>query len=223
MTSQAAHPTLILASSSPRRRDLLTRLGVTFEALAGDVNEEARPGEEPEALARRLSQAKAVAVAARRPEALILASDTVVACDGELLGKPLDAEDAVRMLRVLRNTQHLVMTAVTGLDPRQGREITLVSTTTVWMRSYTDDELAAYVASGDPLDKAGAYAIQHPVFDPVARLAGCYSGVMGFPLGHVVHVLTALGVTVPGSVPLACQGWRGVCCQALTLETDANC
>lgn len=214
MTSQAAHPTLVLASSSPRRRDLLTRLGVMFEALAADVNEEAYAGEEPEPLARRLSQAKAWAVAQRRPNASILASDTVVARQGELLGKPLDAQDAVRMLRTLRNTDHLVITAVTGLDPAQGREITLVSTSTVWMRNYGDDELAAYVASGDPLDKAGAYAIQHPTFAPVARLDGCYSGVMGFPLGHVARVLDALGVAVPGAVPLACQGWRGACCQA---------
>ena len=213
MTSQAAHPSLVLASSSPRRRDLLTRLGVVFEALAADVNEDAYAGEEPEALARRLSQAKAWAVAQRRPSALILASDTVVARQGELLGKPLDAHDAARMLRILRNTDHLVITAVTGLDAGRGREITLVSTSTVWMRNYDDNELTAYIASGDPLDKAGAYAIQHPVFDPVAHLDGCYSGVMGFPLGHVVQVLTALGITVPGSVPLACQGWRGVCCQ----------
>ena len=216
MISHAAHPTLVLASSSPRRRDLLTRLGVKFEALAADVNEEAYPGEEPEALARRLSQAKARALAAWRPHALILASDTVVARHGDLFGKPLDAQDAARMLRTLRNTDHLVITAVTGLVPAQGREITLVSTSTVWMRNYNDDELAAYVASGDPLDKAGAYAIQHPTFAPVARLDGCYSGVMGFPLGHVLQVLTALDVAVPGSVPLACQGWRGVCCQALT-------
>ena len=215
MTSQAAHPSLVLASSSPRRRDLLTRLGVVFEALAADVNEDAYAGEEPEALARRLSQAKAWAVAQRRPGALILASDTVVARQGELLGKPLDAQDAARMLRILRNTDHLVITAVTGLDAARGREITLVSTSTVWMRNYDDNELTAYIASGDPLDKAGAYAIQHPVFDPVAHLDGCYSGVMGFPLGHVAQVLDALGVAVPGSVPLACQGWRGVCCQAL--------
>jgi septum formation protein len=214
MISQPAHPTLILASSSPRRRDLLTRLGVTFEALASDVNEEARPGEAPEALARRLSQAKAWTVAARRPDALILASDTVVAHDGELLGKPTDAQDAVRMLRVLRNTHHFVITAVTGLAPAQDCEITLVSTSTVWMRAYDEDEIRAYVTSGDPLDKAGAYAIQHPTFAPVARLDGCYSGVMGFPLGHVVQVLTALGVEVSGKALQACQGWRGLCCQS---------
>ena len=214
MTSQAAHPILVLASSSPRRRDLLARLGVIFEAFAADVNEEACAGEEPEALARRLSQAKARALADRRPGALILASDTVVARHGELLGKPLDAADATRMLRTLRHTDHLVITAVTGLDAAQGRELTLVSMSTVWMRNYTDDELAAYIASGDPQDKAGAYAIQHPTFAPVARLDGCYSGVMGFPLGHVVEILTALGVAVPGSAATACQGWRGVCCQS---------
>lgn len=214
MTSQATHPPLILASSSPRRRQLLTRLGVTFEALAGDVNEDPYPGEEPEALARRLSQAKAWAVAARRPDALILASDTVVARDGELLGKPLDAQDARRMLRALRDTAHLVITAVTGLAPARGDLITLVSASTVWMRAYDDDEIAAYIASGDPLDKAGAYAIQHPIFAPVARLDGCYSGVMGFPLGHVVQLLTALGVKAPGAASQACQGWQGFCCQA---------
>lgn len=212
MTSHAAQPILVLASSSPRRRELLARLGVTFEAWAADVNEDARPGEEPEALARRLSQAKAWTLAARFPQALILASDTVVAQRGVLLGKPADAADAVRMLTILRDADHQVITAVTGLDPATPREITLVSASTVWMRHYSEDELAAYVASGDPLDKAGAYAIQHPIFAPVARLEGCYSGVMGFPLGHVARVLTALGVPAPGAVPLACQGWRGVCC-----------
>ncbi|WP_423223150.1 Maf family protein, partial [Candidatus Amarolinea aalborgensis] len=140
MTSQPIHSTLVLASSSPRRRDLLTRLGLMFEAVAADVNEEAYAGEEPEPLARRLSRAKAWAVAQRRPNALILASDTVVARQGELLGKPLDAQDAARMLRLLRNTDHVVITAVTGLDPTQGREITLVSTSTVWMRAYGEDE-----------------------------------------------------------------------------------
>lgn len=212
MTSHAAQPTLILASSSPRRRELLARLGVTFQVWAADINEDARPGEEPEALAQRLSQAKARAVAARFAQALILASDTVVAQRGVLLGKPADAADAIRMLAILRDAEHQVITAVTGLDSATLREITLVSTSTVWMRRYSDEELAAYVAGGDPLDKAGAYAIQHPVFAPAARLEGCYSGVMGFPLGHVAQVLTALGVPVHGSVSLACQGWRGVCC-----------
>ncbi len=182
--------------------------------MAADVDETPLPGEAPLALARRLSQLKAQTVAAQRPDALILASDTVVAYQNEILGKPLDDDDARRMLRLLCGRDHLVVTAVTGLDSGRPFALTLVNVSVVWMRAYAEAEIEAYVASGDPHDKAGAYAIQHPVFRPAARLDGCFSGVMGFPLGEVVQVLTALGVPPPGQAAQACDGWRGGCCQA---------
>lgn len=212
MTSTPATPHLVLASGSPRRRELLARLGVPFVIVTADVAEDPQPDETPAAMAQRLSQDKARAVAARCPGALVLACDTVVALGDTIMGKPQDAPEAACMLRQLRGRRHQVLTAVTALNTLDRKEFTTCSITDVWMRSYTDDEIAAYVATGDPLDKAGAYAIQHAGFHPVALLDGCYSGVMGFPLAHVVEALQAEGVTVPIAAHVACDGWRGQCC-----------
>ncbi len=212
MTPTPATPHLVLASGSPRRRELLARLGLPFVIVSADVVEEPQPGEIPAAMAQRLSQDKARAVATRCPGALVLACDTVVALGDTIMGKPQDAPEAVSMLRQLRGRRHQVLTAVTALNTVDRSECTTCSITDVWMRSYTDEDIAAYVATGDPLDKAGAYAIQHAGFDPVAQLHGCYSGVMGFPLAHVVEALQAHGVTVPIAAHVACDGWRGQCC-----------
>jgi MAF protein len=121
------------------------------------------------------------------------------------LGKPRDNDDAAEMLLHLRGKAHAVYTAVTVLDEATKRAATQVAETTVLMRHYTDDELAAYVASGDPLDKAGAYAIQHADFRPVAQLRGCYLNVMGLPLCHLARQLHAWGIALPRDVPTACQ------------------
>lgn len=169
-------------------------LRLTVDTISVDVDETPRPNESPEDLVRRLCRAKAEEGAARRPEALIIAADTVVALEptsasGErvVLGKPQDPEDALRMLRLLRNRAHLVYS---GLATCLGdREVVQVVRTTVWMRDYRDSEMEAYVASGDPLDKAAAYAIQHATFHPVARIDGCYANVMGLPLCHLYHAL----------------------------------
>ena len=177
---------LILASQSPRRRRFLHDLGLNFTTLAADIDETPLPDEEPAATALRLAEAKALAIAAQlkeSPPCLILASDTVVAMEQEMLGKPMDAEDAARMLRILRAAPHAVHTAVCALAYPSGESHTRLNSTTVIMRAYTDAEIDAYVATGDPFDKAGAYAIQHPIFAPVARLDGCYTSVMGLPLG----------------------------------------
>jgi septum formation protein len=190
----------VLASASPRRRQLLTILNVPFAAIETDVDETPRPGEAPLALAERLAGAKAVAGARQCPGDVVLGADTVVAHDGEALGKPVDYDDAVRMLRRLRLGEHAVITAVAAArmqipgDP----DIWLrTSTCRVWMRPYPDAEIADYVASGDPFDKAGGYAVQHAGFHPVARMEGCFLTVVGLPLPEVREVLRNAGIEVP--------------------------
>jgi len=204
---------LILASASPRRQELLKALGLPFIVVPAEVDERQQTSESAAALVQSLSQAKAAAVAARYPDAVIVGADTVVVLDGLVLGKPADAAEAGRMLRALRGRAHLVYSAVTALAAATGRQATAVSESRVWLRNYREAEIAAYVASGDPLDKAGAYAIQHRDFTPVARITGCYASVMGLPLGHLARVLAAVGVAVPVDVAQACQAATGAeCC-----------
>ena len=192
---------LILASSSPRRRQLLALLGLPFTVVRAEVDERPLPGEDPAATARRLSRAKARAAAAHVGEGLIVAADTLVVLEGEILGKPADPAEATAMLRRLRGREHRVLSGLTLLDVASGREATEVVETRVWMRLTSDEEIAAYVSSGDPLDKAGAYAVQHAGFHPVARLWGCAANVMGLPLCRLDALLRALGVPL-GTTPV---------------------
>ncbi|MCK4299517.1 MAG: septum formation protein Maf, partial [Planctomycetes bacterium] len=173
---------LILASASPRRREIFSLLEVPFIAAAADVDEEIEEGESPQEMVCRLSLAKARAVALSYPEGLIVAADTTVALDGDVLGKPADEAEAVAMLQRLRGRKHTVLSGVTVYHPASGQAITELAESTVLMRAYSDEEVARYAASGDPLDKAGAYAIQHQNFSPVERIGGCYANVMGLPL-----------------------------------------
>jgi septum formation protein len=190
---------------------LLTALGVKFTVDAADVDETPLPGEPPDALVCRLCRAKAAAVMMRWPGAVVLAADTLVVLDGDLLGKPADAFEATAMLRRLRGRTHQVYTAVCvatehGFDAR-------LSVSDVTMRPYSDEEIARYVSSGDPLDKAGAYAIQHPLFSPVAAWTGCYAGIMGLPLRLTRDMLADAGVIASGDVAASCEGLSGgVCC-----------
>lgn len=209
-------PRLVLASQSPRRRGLLTALGVTFTVDAADVDETPLPGELPDALACRLCRAKAAAVAARHPAAVILAADTMVALGDRLLGKPADASEAAAMLRMLRNRTHQVYTAV--CVAQDGTLASRLSVSDVTMRPYSDAEITAYVATRDPLDKAGAYAIQHPLFAPVAAWTGCYAGIMGLPLRLVREMLREAGVMTPGEVTTACGTLHGGECCGRTAE-----
>ena len=204
---------LILASSSPRRQELLRRLGVIFEVATADIDESQRPGEPPTALVQRLAREKALAVAVRFPGRAVLGADTIVVLDGEVLGKPASEDEATTMLRRLRGRPHAVWSALYAWNPMLDRVATALNQSVVTMRPYGDDEIAAYVASGDPLDKAGAYAIQHPGFAPVEKISGCYSGVMGFPLGDVAQALRTIGVDIPGQASTACQPQLGRCCQ----------
>ncbi len=203
---------LILASASPRRRQLFSLLGVPFTSLAAGVEENRGRGEKPEEMVCRLSRAKAEALARDHPEKLIVAADTIVVVDGRVLGKPAGADEAVAMLRKLRGREHLVFSGLTALDPSGGQRATELVQTTVWMRPYTDEEISRYVASGDPLDKAGAYAIQHREFSPVAYIQGCYASVMGLPLCHLGRALGRLGLALPVDVPRVCQDFTGHRC-----------
>lgn len=213
--SAPLQPPIVLASGSPRRRALLAALGVRFTIDAADVDEMALPGERPAALACRLCRVKAAVVAARHPAAVVLAADTMVVLDDTLLGKPADETEAAAMLRLLRGHTHQVYTAV--CVAQDGSLNARLSVSDVIMRPYSDAEIAAYVATGDPLDKAGAYAIQHPLFAPVAGWTGCYTSIMGLPLRLVRDMLGAAGVAVSGEVTAACGTLHGgACCGRAT-------
>ncbi len=199
---------IVLASGSPRRRDLISLLGLPFVIKAVDVDELALDGEPPDELVRRLSRAKARAIVAVRADEVVVAADTVVAVNGQVLGKPADADDAARMLQLLRGREHHVYSGICVWHPPSGRMVTELSDSRVWMRPYTDEEIARYIDSGDPLDKSGAYAIQHPAFDPVARVEGCGLGVMGLPLCYLGRALAQFGVRVPESMPGACRAFN---------------
>jgi MAF protein len=162
-----------------------------------------RPDETPGEYVSRLALEKARSVAQRQPQAVVLGADTTVVIDGEVLEKPADAAEATRMLKALRGRPHTVVTGVAVVDGRTGRWLSATRSTEVLMRRYSDEEIAAYVASGEPMDKAGAYAVQDERFHPAEDVAGCYLNVVGFPLCEVVRLLDRLGATVRLR-----QGWQ---------------
>ena len=190
-------PPLVLASASPRRRELLGRLGVPFSVVVADVDEAAiARGLTPRVGAAAIAREKARVVTARAPGAAVLAADTIVVLDGCALGKPVDHPDARRMLERLRGRSHEVVTAIEVVAPAGGREGRLV-TTTVRMRVWTNAEAAAYVASGAPLDKAGGYGIQDEPFAPVQAIDGCWCNVVGLSLWATAEMLGAIGIATP--------------------------
>lgn len=187
---------LVLASGSPRRRALLATLGHPFTAVPADIDETPLPGESATHLAERLARAKAIAVSERLPpesDALVIGSDTVVARGRRLLGKPSTPAEAVTMLEALRGRWHRVVSGVAIVDHRTGRIVSGTETTRVRLRPLTDEEIRRYVASGDPMDKAGAYAIQNAEFHPVAAIVGNRDNVVGLPLGLLVKLLHEVG------------------------------
>jgi septum formation protein len=188
---------LVLASQSPRRLALLRAAGFDPVVRVPDVDETRREGEPPETYARRLARAKAEAVD-HSPDDVVVAADTVVVADGQLLGKPVDATDACRMLRLLSGREHVVITGVAikhgaGLRDDAAR-------TRVWFSELTDAEIAEYVASNEPMDKAGGYAIQGLASRFVARIEGCYFNVVGLPVPLVYSHLKQLGLVEALSV-----------------------
>lgn len=197
-------PVIVLASASPRRRELLESLGLSFLVRPVFSDESSQDGEAPEDLARRLAEQKALACPVPPDAQLVIGADTLVVLDDQVLGKPADAAEARKMLWRLRARVHQVITGVALMDITASCVIAQVATTPVRMRSYSRAEASAYVATGDPMDKAGAYAIQHPEFSPVENLGQCYANVMGLPLCHLVRALRHFGVEVPRHPLQAC-------------------
>lgn len=184
---------LVLASNSPRRRELLRQIGLDFTTDPADVDETVRPGEPPERYAGRVAVEKARTAAARSEGAVVIGADTIVVVDDEILGKPADDRDAERMLRLLSGRMHRVITAVAVIDPAQHAERTAVAVTKVWFRSLDAGEIAAYIASGEPRDKAGAYGIQGRGALLVEKIEGCYFNVVGLPLSLLGAMLREVG------------------------------
>jgi septum formation protein len=185
---------LVLASASPRRQALLAQLGLSFLVDPADVDESAQPRESPRTYVTRLAQQKAEAVSRRHPGSVVLGADTTVALDGEVLGKPQDAEEAQRMLARLTGRTHQVFTAVATAGPR--RAVQAVETL-VTFGHFPPQALAFYAASGEPLDKAGAYALQGLGGFLVERISGSHSNVIGLPLVQTLQLLQAAGVQLP--------------------------
>ncbi len=218
---------LILASNSPRRRQLLALGGWSFQVAAVEIDERPLPAENPRAYVLRLARSKVRAAAPQSDvDAIFLAADTSVADGTQILGKPRDTAEAARMLSSLRGRTHQVFTALAVYHPPTGVLLTDWCLTDVPMRAYSDEEMFAYIASGDPLDKAGAYAIQHPEFKPVEQLSGCYANVMGLPLCHLTRTLAKLGVEPEADIAPACQAELAYQCpiyqQVLRAEVHVN-
>ncbi len=256
-SSTAANPTtpdqyfFILASGSPRRKELLEFLGISFSTILPElsstspsakdkgskgIDETPLPGETPPDLVHRLSRAKALAVANNLPSIavdnlasadrssaastnIIIAADTVVVLEDKILGKPADPTEATQMLTQLRRQCHYVYSGLTvAVVPsitdyaNNPSLITRFHQSKVWMRPYSNAEIEAYVDSGDPLDKAGAYAIQNKDFTPVERLEGCFASVMGLPLGELLAALKEIGLSFPMISQQCCQYSGYTCC-----------
>jgi septum formation protein len=176
---------LVLASQSPRRSELLRNAGIGFRVQAADVDETPLLGELPVSYVRRLARAKAESATGN----LVLGADTTVVIDGQILGKPLDQADAARMLRLLSGRSHEVITGICF----KGREVWVGhDSTTVFFSHVTEEEILSYVASGEPMDKAGAYAIQGLASRFVERIEGSYSNVVGLPVAMVYHYLCTI-------------------------------
>jgi septum formation protein len=205
-------PSLVLASASPRRRQLLALLGLPFVVRPADVDEANHSGEGPAEMAVRLSQLKARTVRAHSAHEVIVAADTLVYLDDQVLGKPGYPAEATAMLRRLRGRPHQVFSGLTLTEPQSGWERSALVETTVWMRDYSEEEIAAYVASGDPMDKAGAYAIQHRELSPVDRVVGCYANVMGLPLCDLYCMLRQIERAPPEAPVTACNRFNQRVC-----------
>lgn len=209
---------IILASGSPRRQQLLRDLGLVFQIITADIDETPHPDEDPIVLVRRLAESKAQAVAQKCSTSLIIAADTMVALENELLGKPTDEAHARQLLTQLRDRTHQVHSALSMVlldsNGTVTKQATRINTSTIYMRNYSNAEIEEYIASGDPLDKAGAYAIQHPTFAPAAKLDGCISGVMGVALVDLIAMLADFGVEVQQEIRPICEAHASFpCCQ----------
>ncbi|MDA5108996.1 Maf family protein [Brevibacillus thermoruber] len=187
---------LILASSSPRRRELLQTLGLPFTVMTSDVDETTQPGMSPKAVVEELALRKARAVASRLDAGVVLGSDTVVVLDGRILGKPADEPDAFRMLSALQGREHTVYSGVALIDAATGRFEVAHSKTAVRIRPLTEREIRSYIATKEPMDKAGSYAIQGIGSTLVESIEGDYFTVVGLPLCLTAGMLFRFGITL---------------------------
>lgn len=199
-------PKLILASNSPRRKQLLALTGWEFDIHPSNVDETLLDEEEPGDYVVRLAVSKAREISEiTDASTIILAADTTVVDKDAILGKPVDNEEATSMLRGLRGHTHQVYTGLAVCHSQSDNMVTDLCITDVPMRNYSNEEIDTYVQSGDPLDKAGAYAIQHPHFQPVDNLRGCFASVMGLPLCHLERSLSKLGIKPGTNIAAECQ------------------
>ncbi len=191
---------LVLASGSPRRRELLSELGLDFRVEPSNAPEEQLDGETAEDMVRRLSRDKAMVIAAQLSDGYVIGADSTVVLAGRSIGKPDDEEDARRMLRELRGTEHQVTTGLTVVNVATGQRLIDHMTAEVTMREFTDEEMELSIASGTPMDKAGAYAVQDTVFRPATLKGGCYTNVVGLPLCRLLEMLRELGYQPPTGI-----------------------
>jgi len=226
LNSSDTLPGLLLASTSPRRRQLMALAGWAFEVMSVDVDESVLEDDTPFSYVIRLAMSKArycagvvMADPVRRQPCIIVAADTAVVDGDQILGKPVDEADAAQMLTRLCGKVHQVFTGIAvgyisnHYDHIQPEILSsALCITDVPMRAYSQEEMQAYIASGDPLDKAGAYAIQHPDFRPVENLAGCYANVMGLPVCLLEQMVKKFGLQPRTDIPQACQEHLGYRC-----------
>lgn len=184
---------IVLASGSPRRRELLTQIGVRFEVIKAE-GEEHITAADPEEAVKELSMQKAMEVAGKCRGAVVIGADTVVAAEGKILGKPKDREDALRMLKMLQGKSHQVLTGVTVFLGEPGRTVQFAETTKVHVFPMTKEQMEAYADSGEPMDKAGAYGIQGRFAAFVSGIEGDYNNVVGLPVGRLYQEVLAAGV-----------------------------
>lgn len=189
-------PLIVLASSSPRRQELLKNLGLPFTVQVSDIDETVSSDLNPEEIVQTLSFQKAEVITKKLSFGLVIGSDTIVVLDGQVLGKPTDEQDAYRMLRALSGRKHQVFTGVAIIDAASGKAEVSYSSTYVTMEAMTDETIYSYIASGEPMDKAGSYAIQGLGATLVQKIEGDYFTVVGLPLHLLAHMLTKFGVSL---------------------------
>ena len=190
--------------------------GWPFEVIPADIDEDQLGEEAPMEYVGRLARSKADVVASKN-EGMVIAADTIVVDGDQLLGKPRGKVEARQMLEQLRGRTHQVYTGIAIIRTTTGQTLEDICRTDVPMRDYTDQEIEAYIATGDPMDKAGSYAIQHAGFDPVEVLSGCYANVMGLPLCHLVVRLRQFGLKMPQELPERCQAFLDYDCPVFTV------
>jgi len=203
-------PEFVLASRSPRRQMLLRNLIRGFLVVESEVNEDVLPGEEPEVYVIRIAQEKAQSAGRKvvdnnLEDLVVIAADTMVVDGDQLLGKPEDADQAKKILEQLRGKTHQVLSGITLYQPISQKMNSQLVTTTVTMRDYSDQEIMDYINSGDPFDKAGAYAIQNEFFNPAPDFNGCYANVMGLPLCHLERLMAKAELNVENGIADRCQ------------------